>query len=139
MKRFIVIGLMAVVAGVALVAASGDAKDELIALDKKWGKANIAGDKATLGMIYADDVMIVAGDGIVGKADAVEAADGADDPNAPYTAGDYKVMSLGDDAAVMTHTAEGHNSLHVWAKRDGKWQVVATAGVPADDSPSTDR
>ena len=35
MKRFIVIGLVAVVAGVALVAASHDATDELIGLDKK--------------------------------------------------------------------------------------------------------
>jgi hypothetical protein len=138
MKRIIAIGLMAVVAGVALVAASGDAKEELIALDKKWGVAGMKADKATLETIYADDVLGVDGSGVTGKAENV-AAPGNDDPNAKYEPTDFKVNMISEDVAVMTHGAEGHTSLHVWAKRDGKWQVVATASVPTADSPSTDR
>ncbi len=138
MKRFIVIGLVAVVAGVALVAASGDAKDELIALDKKWGVAGTTADKATLETIYADDVLAVDGSGVTGKAEAV-AAPGNDDPAAKYEPTDFKVNMISEDVAVMTHAVEGSTSLHVWAKRDGNWVVVATAGVPTSDSPSTDR
>ena len=138
MKRFIVIGLVAVVAGVALVAASGDAKDELIALDKKWGVAGMTADKATLETIYADDVLAVDGSGVTGKAEAVADA-GNDDPNAKYEPTDFKVNMISEDVAVMTHAVEGSTSLHVWAKRDGNWVVVATASVPTSDSPSTDR
>ncbi len=136
MKRFIVIGLVAVVAGVALVAA--EHKDELIALDKKWGVAGMKADKATLGAIYADDVIVVGGSGVSGKAEAV-AASGTDDPDAKYEPTDFKVNMLSKDVAVMTHAVEGSTSLHVWAKRDGNWVVVATASVPKSDSPSTDR
>jgi hypothetical protein len=138
MKKFIAIGLVAMVAGIALVAASGDAKEELISMDKKWGVAGIKGDKATLTEILADDLIGVDGSGTSGKAEAL-AAPGPDDPNAPYEPTDFQVLMLGESAAVMTHKVEGSTSLHVWAKRDGKWQVVATASVPMDDSPSTDR
>ena len=138
MKRFIVIGLVAVVAGVALVAASGDAKDELIALDKKWGVAGTTADKATLETIYADDVLVVDGSGVTGKAEAV-AAPGNDDPDAKYEPTDFKVNMISEGVAVMTHAVEGSTSLHVWAKRDGNWVVVATAAVSTSDSSSTDR
>jgi ketosteroid isomerase-like protein len=138
MKGFIVIGLVAVVAGVALVAASGDAKDELIALDKKWGVAGTTADKATLETIYADDVLVVDGSGVTGKAEAVAAA-GNDDPDAKYEPTDFKVNMISEGVAVMTHAVEGSTSLHVWAKRDGNWVVVATAAVSTSDSSSTDR
>ncbi len=138
MKRFIVIGLVAVVAGVVLVAAEHHEKDELIALDKKWGVAGMKADKATLGAIYADDVIVVGGSGVSGKAEAV-ADSGTDDPDAKYEPTDFKVNMLSKEIAVMTHQIEDSTSLHVWAKRDGNWVVVATASVPKSDSPSTDR
>ncbi len=138
MKRFIVIGLVAVVAGVALVSASGDAKDELIGLDKKWGSAAMKADKATLEAIYADDVLDATAEGVIGKAEAVSAAE-VDDANATYEPTDFKVNMITKDVAVMTHSVEGSTSLHVWAKRDGNWVVVGTAAVPMADSPSTDR
>lgn len=138
MKRFIVIGLVAVVAGVALVAASHDAKDELIELDKKWGAAARTADKATLETILADDVLAMDESGVTGKAEAVAAA-GNDDPDAKYEPTDFKVNMISEDVAVMTHAVEGGLSLHVWAKRDGNWVVVATAAVSTSDSSSTDR
>ena len=138
MKRFVAIGLVAVIAGVALVAAEHHEKDELIALDKKWGVAGTTGDKATLEAIYADDVLDVTAQGVIGKAEAVSAP-GADDANAKYEPTDFKVNMISEDVAVMTHAVEGSTSLHVWAKRDGSWVVVGTAAVPTSDSPSTDR
>ena len=138
MKRFIAIGLVAVVAGVALVAAEHHEKDELIALDKKWGVAGMKADRDTLNAIYADDVLVVSGSGVSGKAEAV-GAPGSDDPNAKYEPTDFKVNMISKDVAVMTHAVEGSTSLHVWANRDGNWVVVATAAVPTSDSPSTDR
>ena len=120
------------------MAASGDAKDELIALDKKWGVAGTTADKATLETIYADDVLVVDGSGVTGKAEAV-ATPGNDDPDAKYEPTDFKVNMISEGVAVMTHAVEGSTSLHVWAKRDGNWVVVATAAVSTSDSSSTDR
>ena len=95
-------------------------------------------DKATLETIYADDVLDVTAQGVIGKAEAI-AAPGSDDPNAKYEPTDFKVSMISEDVAVMTHAVEGSTSLHVWAKQDGNWVVVATAAVPKSDSPSTDR
>ncbi len=52
-----------------------------------------------------------------------------------YKTSDYKIVMLGDDVVVMAHNAgsgdSAHRSLHVWAKRGGRWQVVANASNPA--------
>ena len=40
---------------------------------------------------------------------------------------------FGKDLAIMTHGTKGkdpHHSMHVWARRDGQWQVVATSSTP---------
>ena len=37
---------------------------------------------------------------------------------------------MGPDMAIMTHTTKGadaHYSLHVWSRKDGAWQIVATS------------
>jgi hypothetical protein len=44
---------------------------------------------------------------------------------------------LSDDIAVMTHHAgdpDPHWSMHVWQKKDGGWQVVASATVPLEEA-----
>ena len=51
-----------------------------------------------------------------------------------YEAVDYKVTFLNADTAVMTHGTKGqdaHHSLHVWSRKGGQWQVVATSTTPA--------
>lgn len=68
--------------------------------------------------------------GVTGKAEQLNLEPQG---NTNYTAGDYKVMFVDDDTAVMTHTVGGaqpHRSFHVWAKRDGAWKVVATTAMP---------
>jgi len=65
--------------------------------------------------------------------------------NASYTADEYKFEALTPDVIVKTHRAttkgmqdgkevtESHRSLHVFQKRDGRWQVVANAQLPIKD------
>jgi hypothetical protein len=65
--------------------------------------------------------------------------------NASYTADDYKFETLNPDVIVMTHRAtvkgmqggkevtESHRSLHVFQKRSGQWQVVASTQLPISD------
>ena len=62
--------------------------------------------------------------------------------NASYVADEYKFEMLSPDVVVMTHrgttkgmengkeVTESHRSLHVFQKREGRWQVVANAQLP---------
>ena len=132
--------LLLLVAPLALAFAVPSVQDELIELDKKWGKANLKADKASLDSIVADDLMAVSPQGMGTKAQMLEAIE--PNENTTYIASDYKVMMLGSDTAVMTHRGGGsdepYGSLHVWIKRDGRWQVVATANVPIQGSTTDD-
>ena len=113
--------------------ANADESDTLIQLDKEWGETQ--GPEAIKALI-ADDIVTLGSEGMVGKAQMLEAAASDDTPTGPYTAGDYDVRFLSEDIAVMVHSAgepEPHWSMHVWQKRDGKWQVAATASVPVKE------
>ncbi len=110
-------------------AANAGDSDALIQLDKDWGSAP-GSDGAHF---LSDDIIALDSTGIAGKAEMVEAAASADAPTGPYVAGDYKVHFLSHDIAVMVHSAESpdrHWSMHVWQKKDDKWQVAATASIP---------
>ena len=110
-----------------------DDADTLIALDDQWGNAD---GGAALVPLLADGIITVGVDGLTGKAEMVAAADEAEPPEGPYAAGDYTVKFLSDDIAVMAHSTpapEPHWSMHVYQKIDGKWLVVATAGVPVPE------
>ncbi len=110
--------------------AIADESKTLVQLDKEWGLAQ--GPEAVEHLI-ADNIMALGSDGVTGKAQMLEAAASDDAPTGPYIAGDYDVRFLSEDVAVMVHSAgepDPHWSMHVWQKRDGKWQVAATATVP---------
>jgi len=132
--------VLILVVPLAVVFAAENVHDELIELDKKWGEAALKGDKAAVGNILADDVMGVFPQGMSNKAEMLEVIEASEDTT--YVTSEYKVMMLGEETAVMSHRVGGseqpHGSLHVWAKRDGTWQVVATAFVPIESSPTTD-
>ena len=113
--------------------ANADESDTLVQLDKEWGEAQ--GPEAMEPLI-ADNIMTVGAEGLIGKAQMLEAAASADAPTGPYTAGDYDVRFLSEDIAVMVHSAgnpDPHWSMHVWQKRDGKWQVAASATVGIEE------
>lgn len=138
MKKWWIV--LVLVAPMALAFAAQSAHDELVEMDKQWGEANLKGDTATLESILADDLMGVTPSGMTSKAQMLEAIEPSEETT--YTASDYKVMMLGPDTAVMSHRGGGsdepYGSLHVWAKRDGTWQVVATANVPIQSSSTND-
>ncbi len=113
--------------------ANADESDELVQLDKEWGEAE--GTEA-LEALLADNILALGLEGVGNKAQILEAAASDDAPTGPYIAGDYDVRFLSEDVAVMIHSAgepDPHWSMHVWQKRDGKWQVAATATVPIEE------
>ena len=147
MKRILAITLLCT--AVALVASAQaqnvpkDLQQTLISLDKEWG--NSGTDTAKLDKIYGDNLIAV---GTKGEAQdkkqliADNVATSAGVQNASYVADEYKFEMLSPDVVVMTHrgttkgmkdgkeVTESHRSLHVFQKRDGRWQVVANAQIP---------
>ena len=137
-KLAIAIALIALV-GVAF--ALTETKDDLIQFDKEWGMATLKADRAALEKIYASDILAVFPEGMAeGRAQMLEGLEPAETTN--YVTSDYKVKMLGSDTAVMAHNGgsgeNAYRSLHVLVKKDGKWQVVATASIPAQASSTTD-
>jgi hypothetical protein len=125
---------LALVAGALLVGTVTLADDEsdLVALDKEWGEATAP--EALEGLL-SDDIISIAAEGVVGKAEMLEEA-ATTPPSGPYMAGNYRTKFLGEDIAVMVHNTSGddeHWSLHVWQRIDGNWLVMATATVPVSE------
>ncbi len=147
MKRILAITLL--FTAVALVVSAqakdvpADLQQTLISVDKEWGEAG--GDTAKLDKIYGDNLLAV---GTKGEAQdkqqliADNKVTSAGVQNASYMPDEYKFEMLSPDVVVMTHrgttkgmqngkeVTESHRSLHVFQKRDGRWQVVANAQVP---------
>ena len=126
------------------VATTPSAEQELITLDKSWGDAGLKGDSAVLERILADDFIGNSPTGVATKSQNIaEAKTNAPNiTNATYVADEYTVRFLDPNTAVMTHRAtekglnkgkeytDQHRSMHVWVKRDGRWQVVASQATP---------
>ena len=126
------------------VSSSSSAEQELISLDKEWGEAGLRGDTAVLERILADDFMGATPTAVATKPQSIAEAktNASDITNATYAADEYTVRFLDKNTAVMTHRAvekglnkgkeytDQHRSIHVWVKRNGKWQVVASQATP---------
>jgi hypothetical protein len=114
-------------------ARAADDTDALIALDKQWGESVVKGDTTVSAKLLADKVVSVTESGVTGKQRTL-----ADMKAAPagtsYEPTDYKVTFINPDTAIMTHSTKGadaHYSLHVWSRKGGTWQVIATSTTPA--------
>ena len=112
---------------------AADETDTLIALDKQWGESGVKGDKTVAAKILADKVVSITETGVSGKQSTL--ADMKPDPaGTRYEPTDYKVTFINPDTAIMTHGTKGadaHYSLHVWSRKGGTWQVIATSTTPA--------
>jgi hypothetical protein len=140
-RPFILVGMLLMILAANAVA---DDKDALIALDKQWGEAVGKGDKTAAAKFIADNAVSVV-DKVADNAVSVDdkgmknkQQQIADIKPAPagekYEAVDYKVTFLNPDTAIMTHSTKGtdtHHSLHVWSRKSGTWQVIATSTTPA--------
>jgi hypothetical protein len=128
--------LSAVGALLALFAAGtafADSTADLIQLDRSWGAAGIKGDAAAVAKLLADDLVSVDGEAVRDKKGELALVK-AEPAGTQYEPTDYKVKFLGEDLAIMTHGTKGkdpHHSLHVWSRKGGQWQVVATSSTPA--------
>lgn len=124
--------------------SSNSAEQALISLDKEWGEAGLRGDTAVLERILADDFMGATPTEVATKAQSIATSktNAPNITNATYTADEYTVRFLDKNTAVMTHRAvekgldkgkeytDQHRSIHVWVKRNGRWQVVASQATP---------
>jgi hypothetical protein len=128
--------LVTVATFLVMFAAAAHAADDtaaLIALDKQWGESVVKGDTAVSAKVLADTVVSVTESGVQGKQGML-----ADLKPAPagtrYEPTDFKVTFINPDMAIMTHGTKGadaHYSLHVWSRKSGMWQVIATSTTPA--------
>jgi hypothetical protein len=115
----------------ATLANAGD-KEDLIALDKQWAETVMKGDNTAAEKILADQIISVTETGVGGRKEEIASYQAAP-AGTRYEATDYKVIFLDPNTAVMTHGTKGpdaHYSMHVWSRKGGKWQVVATSTTP---------
>ena len=117
----------------AAAAHAADDTDALIALDKQWGESVLTGDKTVSAKLLADKIVSVDQNGVMGKQEML-----ADIKPAPagsrYEPTGYKVTFMNPDTAIMTHSTKGtdaHYSLHVWSRKGGTWQIIATSMAAA--------
>jgi hypothetical protein len=112
--------------------AIADDTADLIAQDKAWGVAGTKGDKDAVAKFLADNLVSVDERGVRNKQAELAVTEPAP-AGTQYEPTDYKVTFLNADTAVMTHDTKGedaHHSLHVWSRKGGKWQIVATSSTP---------
>ena len=151
MKKLLTIFLAMVIFTSLAFAQGSKNEQELIKLDKDWSAAIERGDRDALNRLIADD--FTAGGGTENKTqyiertlkNAKEDVASGDLKNYAVTPSTYSVKFKGGEMAVMTHVSKEtgvykgqsftdyRNSLHVWMKRDGRWQVVASEGAPFTD------
>jgi ketosteroid isomerase-like protein len=136
MSRLSIVFLTGTLLLSAVGSVSADTTADLITLDKQWGAAGTKGDATAVAKLLADDVVAVDENGVSGKQQQI--ADAKPDPDVTqYEPTDYKVTLLDKDTAIMTHGTKGkdsHQSLHVWSRKTGQWQVVATSTTPTKKS-----
>jgi ketosteroid isomerase-like protein len=157
MKRILLIGFLLVALSAGLPAEPAPAAPELTKLLQEFLAGASRNDLAVHQRFWADDLIYTSSAGRrFGKADilhdvkeeTVSAKPAAHNPT--YTAEDIQVRQYGETAVVAfrlvaTNEAEGNKDVSqylntgTFAKRDGKWQVVAwqSTAVPKKDSAKT--
>ena len=123
------------------VAASSRVESELTQLDREWSQAGVAKDASVLERVLADDFSGTSATGkVTTKAEAIADLKSDTTKLESNTTSDYNVRVFGD-TAVMTHNGvrtgqregqaftERYRSIHVFVKRGGRWQAVASQGI----------
>jgi len=134
MKRMIWVALTGMLLAGFGAIASADDKADLIERDKAWGAAGTKGDAEAVAKILADNLVSVSNKGVTDKKGELAANEPAP-AGTQYEPTDFTVTFLDKDTAVMTHGTKGadaHYSMHVWSRKSGQWQVVATSTTPVE-------
>jgi ketosteroid isomerase-like protein len=134
--------LIAFVAITVAAKCSDADKMTLKKMDKAWGDANQARDKAALGAILSDHFANFNLSGTTGKKVAMGNLDGPAPPaNGNVVTSDNYIISCSGNTAVMTHRVEIRTkdavnysrSVHVFQKSGNTWQVISTASHPLNE------
>lgn len=134
MQRMIWVALTGMLLAGFGAIASADDKADLIERDKAWGAAGTKGDAEAVAKILADNLVSVSNKGVTDKKGELAANEPAP-AGTQYEPTDFTVTFLDKDTAVMTHGTKGadaHYSMHVWSRKSGQWQVVATSTTPVE-------
>ncbi len=125
------------------------AADELIAIEKKRSEAIAKHDTDFLSKLYADDFRGVTAIGYEVNKETLMKVFKRDDPNTKFELQDLQARVFGDTAVVTgkligkkTETGEVvHESkyMHVYVKRDGRWQIVAGQGTMVQPLPTNQK
>jgi uncharacterized protein (TIGR02246 family) len=120
---------------------AGTPERQVMALNRAWAEAITKGDAAALERLFADDMIVTAGNGeLRDKAKEIKDAASSPDPDfvwvQPFTTEDVRVK-IYKDAAVVTGRArwafkyKGQESnhdrryTHLYVKQQGRWKIVA--------------
>jgi ketosteroid isomerase-like protein len=145
-----VIGLVALaVAAPAVVGAAEDATQELVRIERAWRKARVNGDIPFLERLYAKELRILGTDGSVIERDTDISLFASGKVRPEFIEAEDLRVSHYRDVAVVTgvdHLKGTYNGVqgegrvrftHVFVRRDGRWQLVASQGtwIPKAKSP----
>ncbi len=137
---------LVLIAFVAITVAADHCTDAdkmtLKKMDKAWGDANRARDKAALGAILSDHFANFNLSGTTGKKVAMGNLDGPAPPaNGNVVISDNYIISCSGNTAVMTHRVEIRTkdavnysrSVHVFQKSGNRWQVLSSVSHPMNE------
>lgn len=116
--------------------ADAVSSQDVIAMERAVWEELSEGNMEAFGEQLADDVVLIGGEGVLGKQEIVSMLEGATMES--YELGDFQVMQPGSDVAMVVYRysetfqpAEADSMMSVsgwatsvWENRDGTWQVV---------------
>ena len=141
-RRWATTALIAAIAGVTSSAqVVRGTENDLATIEKEWIQARLKGDVAYLERLYAPELRITGADGSVieRNTDIARFASGAIKPQSMERE-DMQITVYGDAAVVIGRDnlkgtyngVSGGGSVrftHVYVRRDGRWQLVASQGT----------
>lgn len=122
-------------------ATMSKAEQQISTLNRAWADAVTKGDAASLDRLFADDMIVTSGSGVLrDKAGEIKDAAAAPDPDFswthPFTTEDVRVRVY-QDAAVVTGRArwgfkykgqevnQERRYTHLYVRQRGRWRIVA--------------
>jgi hypothetical protein len=139
-----VVGFVAMLSAGKTAGRQAALVEELARIDREWGVATTAGDDRALNGILDDQFIAVNLSGIVlNKSQYIEETkqSGRRSVGTTYESSEYNVSSVDANTAIVVHrgtftvsrgsvsTKESHRSMHVFARRQDRWRVVASTEV----------
>ena len=116
---------------------SGDTRQEIMAFEQNFNAALLSADWRVVERVYADDLVFTNADGsVTNKLDEVGAVKSGDIKFESIEMSDVKVQDFGNVAIATGKLVESvrykatdlsgtYRFTDVWAKRNGRWQIVA--------------